>query len=142
MISSTDYRAYATHLRDQHQAIHEAAHSILQHIAAGEQTLAFEELHQFRRMLEQHFREEEEGGCLEEAVARAPYLGEESQRLEREHPVLLRRFDAILQQARTSFAGNLAFVEDFREFVELLAAHEAAEDRVLQHGFQEATPPE
>ena len=142
MISNTDYRAYATHLRNDHQAIQEAAHSILQHVAAGEQALAVQELQHFRQMLEQHFREEEQGGCLEEAVARSPYLGEECQRLEKEHPALLHRYDAILHRARMPFAGNLAFLEEFREFVTLLVAHEAAEDRVLQHGFQEATAPE
>ncbi len=96
----------------------------------------FEEL---RKRLAAHFREEESGGCLEEAAARLPRLGEAVSRIEEEHPRILAALDAL----RTRIAGQLTerdwpeVLLAYRDLSTMLSQHEALENRVLEQGFNE-----
>ncbi len=92
-----------------------------------------------RKRLAAHFQEEEGGGCLEEAAARLPRLGEAVTRIEEEHPRILSALDALRQR----LAGALTSEQwpdvllAYRELATMLAQHEALENRVLEQGFNE-----
>ena len=57
-------------------------------------------LEAIRQEAAHHFREEEMGGCLEEAVAHCPSLSGELTRAEREQQELLADLDELLDRAR------------------------------------------
>ncbi|EAQ82649.1 hemerythrin domain-containing protein [Blastopirellula marina] len=96
-----------------------------------------ERVHRLRENMAHHFREEEEGSCLDEAVARRTTLAPEAREIEREHPELLAELDGLiswlddepplettLQIARTrlnAFAANLK-------------RHEVREDALIRRG--------
>jgi hypothetical protein len=95
-------------------------------------------LRQVRSELAHHFEDEEAGGCLEEAASRCPRLSGEVNRVQAEHPELLRHIDRLIAQAQDScdtLVGRLAFARDFDELCKLLHAHEAAENDILRQGF-------
>ncbi|PQO48001.1 hemerythrin domain-containing protein [Blastopirellula marina] len=94
-------------------------------------------VHRLRDNLVHHFREEEEGCCLDEAVARRPTLAAEAREIESEHPELLAELDGLinwldeeppleitLQNAR---ARLNAFAENLRR-------HEWREDALIRRG--------
>jgi iron-sulfur cluster repair protein YtfE (RIC family) len=100
------------------------------HVVAG--------LRQLREELVRHFREEEAGGCMEEAACMCPRLGPEVQRIEAEHGELLARLDVLIAQAADldeSVAKRLAFDREFNDLCRQLHAHEAAENNILKQGF-------
>jgi hypothetical protein len=93
-------------------------------------------LRSVREELERHFAEEEEGGCLDEAVSRLPKLAAEANRIETEHPDLLRQLDALIKTAsdRETHAPD-ALEEPFRKLHQQLRRHEAAENKLLKEGL-------
>jgi hypothetical protein len=92
-----------------------------------------------RRELAHHFREEEQGGCLEEAVARCPALSADAQALEGEHAQLLSELDWLICRCELGMNATANEVRDIQGAVEALVhklrAHEARENRVMQRGF-------
>jgi len=88
-----------------------------------------------RRDMAAHFREEEDGGCLEEAVSRCPSLAHEVRMIEAEHRELLEQLDAIIAAQRQT---GLIAAADLARFAAAIDRHEAAEDHVVQHGFNVA----
>jgi hemerythrin len=98
-------------------------------------------LQQVRSEMAHHFADEEAGGCLEEAVSRCPRLSAQAERVQAEHPELLRQIDKLIAQAldsRQSLENRIAFEKEFDELCSLLHAHEAAENDLVRQGFGRA----
>ena len=141
MSNVDECRAYVVHLRIEHRELHGA----LQRIKHGwtdanaeyDLPIVVQELRDLRTRLAEHFAEEEGGGCMEEAVGRCPRLGQEADRIEREHPALLAELDEII--ARTQLALELGQTnqnhQTFRDFAQKLFAHESAENHILEVAF-------
>ncbi len=97
-------------------------------------------LHALRSHLQRHFSQEDCGGCIDEAVARAPRLAAEASTLEHQHPELLLSLDTVIAEFehRPTSVANWQFVADqFAQFSRKLLAHEATENRILSQGFNE-----
>jgi hypothetical protein len=89
-------------------------------------------------LLKRHFRQEESGGCMEEALTRAPRLCAQARAIEREHAGLLARLTALLDRLRDAPATDDVWRQldlDLRGYFSDLLAHEAAEDRLLRDAF-------
>jgi hypothetical protein len=92
-------------------------------------------LQQFAQEIATHFTEEEEGGCVEEAVCRCPSLSHEASVIERQHRELRAQL-ATIQQAVDTAPSQAKTL--FADFCGLIEEHEALETRVLQRGFNTA----
>jgi hypothetical protein len=93
-----------------------------------------QELEGLAKHLSEHFRQEEAGGYLEEAVTRLPRLASLVDSLERQHPPLEKQLSVLIGCARAAQdIGTLKRM--FESFCTTLLAHEAAEDRVLEEAF-------
>lgn len=128
--------AYVQHMDSEHHRLNgelAALHAMLGR--AGSRTDIVAEMEKLRGQLSRHFHEEEEGGCLEEAVSRCPSLAHEVSLIEAEHRELLKQVDAMLARERTAHATTS---EEFGDFMHAIERHEAAEDHVLQHGLNVA----
>ncbi len=88
-----------------------------------------------RNELDRHFNEEEQGGCIEEAVCRCPSLSQDATRVEQQHPGLLEQLDNIISRTRTVPCVIADIEHDVADFASQLMAHEAAESRILQRAF-------
>jgi hypothetical protein len=139
--------AYANHLLAEHRRVHGLLNRIEQQwslTAGGPQpsgniAALREGIEELRSELVRHFAEEEAGGVLEEAAARCPDLGREETRLEDEHAVLLADLDRIVAGLGTAARVGLIpgeLKEAFERLVDSLKAHEAAENCLLEQGFQ------
>jgi iron-sulfur cluster repair protein YtfE (RIC family) len=138
-------RPFIDHLlaehRRLHKLIHQARTSIVQSGGPdGDESCegVAEILCNLRRELQQHFTEEEEGGCLDEAVSRCPRLSHDAQRLENEHVDLLAEVDRLIVEASdcgSHVENRVALQRDFDELCRQLHAHEAAENDLLRQGF-------
>jgi iron-sulfur cluster repair protein YtfE (RIC family) len=99
-----------------------------------------EALLSLRLQMESHFRKEEAGGVIEEAVTRIPRLAGAAAHIQSEHPELLQRLDKALRMAEVT-GPKSADWEKTRlavdEFTTAMLTHEAAENRLLQQGFNE-----
>jgi hypothetical protein len=97
-----------------------------------------ETIRRLRMELVHHFAEEEEGGCLDEAVSRCPRLGPDARRIEAEHQELLAKLESLLAQAtdgEISVQDRVALEGAFDDFCRQMRAHEAAESDVLRQAF-------
>jgi hypothetical protein len=95
-------------------------------------------LKRVREELAGHFAEEEDGGCLEEAVCSGRDLSAALRQIEKEHPLLLARLDQLIEMARSTnkTAQDWASLrEAFATLCHDLHAHEAAENDLLRRGF-------
>lgn len=138
--------SYVVHLRAEHQRVDELLRQIERDwLVLGNQTLPqsavlqmTETLVQLRRELGDHFHEEEEGGCLDEAVSRCPKLGHEADRIEREHPSLLAELDELISSLQSKHRRPKSMAElhhRFEQFARILQAHEEAEDQILENAL-------
>ena len=128
-------QGYVRHMDEQHKRLNEELRRLHDELQAGVPRAAMlDDLEAMRRDLAAHFREEEDGGCLEEAVCRCPSLAHEVRMIESEHRDLLAQLDAMIARQQ---AGTIAS-SDIERFAAALDRHEAAEDHVVQHGFNVA----
>jgi hypothetical protein len=92
-----------------------------------------------RSALTHHFRDEEQGGCLEEAVARCPALSADVQAIEAEHPQLLAELDSLIRRCGASTTCTANEAEEVQIAVQALVnklrTHEALENRIMERGF-------
>jgi hypothetical protein len=87
-----------------------------------------------------HFDQEEQGGFLEESIARMPRLSAAAREVVAEHPQLLAELDALLadlpvgdiREEVWQVAGH-----GFATFTDHLLAHERNENAVVQQGYNE-----
>ena len=98
-----------------------------------------EGLKRIRRELEHHFREEEQGGCLEEAVAQCPALSADVQAIEAEHPQLLAEVDSLIRRCGSYMTCTASVAKEVQIAVQALVhklrTHETLENRIMQRGF-------
>ena len=137
-------RSYTEHLHAEHRRLHRLLTQMRASVGQSVGTdgnSSFTDVTQvlrgLREELQHHFAEEEAGGCLDEAVSRCPKLSTEVRRIENEHPELLATVDRLIVLARAG--GNpddrQVLNRAFDNLCRQLEAHEAAENKVLSHGF-------
>jgi hypothetical protein len=99
------------------------------------------ELYTLRTTLTDHFRREEAGGFMEEAVCKRPGIGQAADKIVQEHPVLLKKLDEVIDLLTNKTKLSLATWHDahakFIDFVKHQHQHEHCETEVLQQGFNE-----
>jgi hypothetical protein len=140
-----DSRTYVEHLRNEHvhidQALLELQHLFAQTAESREADPAcvlVAKLKSLRDELRKHFRDEEEGGCLEEARSRVPCLSEDVRALQAEHVEFLATLDEMIPRAEALVAQAATFQElqvTFSDFLHRLHTHESEENRILLFGF-------
>lgn len=99
-----------------------------------------ESLRSLRDHLASHFRQEEKGGFLEEAVARMPRLGASVTAIMGQHPALLNELDMIIGSLPSSSESVTAWHQAGRAFAAFatnMLAHERNENAVVQEGYNE-----
>jgi iron-sulfur cluster repair protein YtfE (RIC family) len=97
-------------------------------------------MHHLRDHLADHFAKEEQGGFLEEAVARIPRLSAAVQSILGQHPLLLANLDRVIEDLEASPDDSVAWVRanhDFEAFSARMTAHERSENAVVQSGYNE-----
>jgi hypothetical protein len=138
-------RPYIDHLLAEHRRLHRLIQQTRDMIVQsggpdGDSSYAdvAKVLRNLRSELEQHFAEEEAGGCLEEAVSRCPRLSQDARRVEAEHPELLAEVDRLIVEASDCdchVESRIALQRDFDNLCHELHAHESAENELLKQGF-------
>jgi iron-sulfur cluster repair protein YtfE (RIC family) len=148
MNSTSHYQSLVMDIAHEHrelqQRLKELRHLAERTVSADNLPSALSEIVEallsLRLQMEQHFRKEEAGGVMEEAVARLPRLADQAAHIQEEHPRLLQLLDKTVQLAEVA-GPKLADWEQVRpavtEFTTAMLTHEAAENRVLQQGFNE-----
>jgi iron-sulfur cluster repair protein YtfE (RIC family) len=129
-------QAFIEYLRSEHKQIHQAVVDVEHELHACPRcdTAGLDErLRQLRDTLVEHFKEEEQGGCLEEAVSCAPHLSPDVAQIEREHLSILKLIERLVERSDDCHTPD--FRESFRRFANILHAHEAAENRILHTAF-------
>ena len=125
---------FVVHMRSEHRllkrAILEAVHG-----AHGPLDEFLAQLRHLRDELARHFAEEDEGGCLEEAVARCPAVADQAMWVAWEHPLLLNELDSLTSQLVERQEVSDAWREDFLRLTKKLIAHEEAEDRIMSRAL-------
>jgi hypothetical protein len=93
-----------------------------------------------RDHLREHFVQEEQGGFLEESIARMPRLSVAAREVVAEHPRLLAELDTLVDKLPTQDVRDDSWDEaahGFAAFTEHLLAHERNENAVVQQGYNE-----
>ena len=93
-----------------------------------------------RDHLHDHFDQEEQGGFLEESIARMPRLSAAARGVVAEHPQLLAELDALLAGLPVGDIREEAWQAagcGFATFTDHLLAHERNENAVVQQGYNE-----
>ena len=137
--NETNAQAFLHHLLMQHQQINAAADRA-ERAWFGELPASFvlDQVRRLQDIIQRHFREEDAGGCIDEAVARAPYLRGRAGEIESEHPRLLDKIQSIAERLGRLTASTTQYDRlrrEFEEFVEELRRHEAAENQLLEEAF-------
>ena len=91
-------------------------------------------------ILETHFRHEEQGGYLKEALRRAPHLITRTDALLEQHQSLSEQVETLRLLAHSgveSPAWWSRVESDFQKFASQLLNHEHAENNVIQEAFTE-----
>jgi len=146
MISGSGEYAYVERLLAEHRRLEQLIHRTLTAIPDRELLgdtdwlpLLIDGLEAIRREAAQHFHEEEMGGCLEEAVVHCPRLSHELTRAEHEQRDLLSELDELMARARRLRSPSLGEAQmldqELRALLHKLRAHEAIENRIIEHGF-------
>jgi hypothetical protein len=97
-------------------------------------------LEELRDHLRDHFVQEEQGGFLEESIARMPRLSVAAREVVAEHPRLLAELDTLLEKLPGRDVRDESWdeaVHGFAVFTEHLLAHERNENAVVQQGYNE-----
>jgi hypothetical protein len=126
--------SFAVHLRAEHRRLHRSVLEAV-HESHGSVSVLADRLRQLRDELERHFREEDEGGCLEEAVSRCPAVADQAMWVAWEHPLLLGELDGLIHQLEDRERVSDAWREDFLRLTKKLTAHEEAEDRIMSRAL-------
>jgi hypothetical protein len=133
----SECQAYVEHLRSEHKQIHQALVAVERDLGAADpqcDSLRMRDsLQRLNETLAEHFAEEEQGGCLEEAICYDPRLSPDVARIEKEHPDILKLLDRLI--GRSAECHTPDFHVSFRQFAQTLHAHESAENRILHTAF-------
>jgi len=146
MITLQTCNPFCVAMQAEHRQMHgiltslrEQLESVVPDEAAKSLPMLRQGLDGLRTRLRAHFASEEAGGCLDEAAARLPRLGEEVTQIEHEHEEILALLNRLFDQAALDLpsAEWPTFVAAYAEFEAQLRRHEAREDAVLARGFNE-----
>lgn len=97
-------------------------------------------LDELREHLRAHFEQEEQGGFMEESIARMPRLAPAVSAVMRQHPTLLAELDALIERLSGGDISGEAWARagrDFEHFSATMTAHERSENAVVQEGYNE-----
>jgi hypothetical protein len=134
-------QAWLTRLQAEQRRVHELLSEARTQIESGKSASykllgAGQTLEKLRAELQRHFSEEERGGCLDEAVARAPCLASEASRLMGEHAELLHALDHLIELVMGPARMRGAKLEtEFARLCHRLEEHEVKEFSLLQRSF-------
>lgn len=95
---------------------------------------------ELRGHLQEHFKQEETGGFLEESIARMPRLSNAASDVIADHPRLLAELDSLLELVGRRDTSGAAWSEasrGFAVFADHLRVHERNENAVVQAGYNE-----
>ena len=98
-------------------------------------------LSDLRDELRKHFALEEEGGYMEEAVARLPSISHDADTLLAEHPSLLAAVDTLISRLDAQSSNEEAWEhrrDEFGRFAQAMMTHETNENWLLKLGFNQA----
>jgi hypothetical protein len=140
------HHSWAEHVETEHRHLCRSIHDLRRAFDAPAETASISvlvaavlpKLMAYRDEMLAHFALEEEGGYMEEAVARVPSLSQNADKLMAEHKPLmaaLERLIARLQKASLSASEWSECRTDFAKFAEQAATHEANENWLLHEGF-------
>lgn len=127
------------HLLAQHRDLHERIAATRSAFAA-EPAKARAALTELREHVAAHFHQEEQGGFLEESIARLPRLSAAAAAAVREHPRLLAALDGLIERLAGPDIPQASWLRagcDFEDFCRQLLAHERNENAVVQEGYNE-----
>src|SRR5262245_21976382 len=133
MRDKSDCRPYVQHLIAEHRRLHallREARTRLANAGGPDGDVTFHDvtatLQRLRRELTFHFAEEEDGGCLEEAVSCCPSLSVEARRIKAEHPELLADVDSLIAQSldcQGNVQNRILFSKAFDDVCRNIHAH-------------------
>ena len=134
------------HLLGQHRDLHARLLALRADFAAEHDAGApppkavRDRLLELRDHLRDHFVQEEQGGFLEESIARMPRLSVAAREVVADHPRLLAELDTLLDRLPAQDVRDESWDEaahGFAAFTEHLLAHERNENAVVQQGYNE-----
>ncbi|MCA9236676.1 MAG: hemerythrin domain-containing protein [Planctomycetales bacterium] len=91
-------------------------------------------------LCEAHFRREEEGGYMREAVQQAPQLSARARTLGEEHEELqeqIEKLRILIHSGVESSAWWIRVQSDFAAFAKQISRHESEENALLQEAFSQ-----
>lgn len=138
-------QAFLDHLCAAHGRLGNLRHAVVDYLErlppnSGLEGVA-ERLRELHAELVQHFRQEEEGGCLEEGVFYCPRLGQRLAELEREHDWLLGSLEELIARCSTDSSLTVSEVaEAFAEWSDALHAHARSENELVAEAFGQSLP--
>jgi hypothetical protein len=148
MFNDLNNNAHLNHLRAEHRRLHKGVLDLKRTFNAwvdsgAQQPVAdiLAELSSLHDELMEHFTEEEQGGCLEEAVSRCPRLADTALRIEAEHEDILDRLRHLVVrlEAQPLTLPEVKAIEGyFLELCQEIQRHEAAETQVMTAAFGES----
>lgn len=134
------------HLLGQHRDLHARLLALRADFAAAHDAnppsakAVRDRLLELRDHLRDHFVQEEQGGFLEESIARMPRLSVAAREVVAEHPRLLAELDTLVATLPTRDLRDDSWDEaarGFAAFTDHLLAHERNENAVVQQGYNE-----
>lgn len=134
------------HLLGQHRDLHARLLALRADFAAAHDAnppsakAVRDRLLELRDHLRDHFVQEEQGGFLEESIARMPRLSVAAREVVAEHPRLLAELDTLLDKLPARDVRDASWDDaalGFAAFTEHLLAHERNENAVVQQGYNE-----
>ena len=134
------------HLLGQHRDLHARLLALRADFAVGHDAdppsvkAIRDRLQELRDHLREHFVQEEQGGFLEESIARMPRLSVAAREVVAEHPRLLAELDTLVDKLPTQDVRDDSWdqaAHGFAAFTEHLLAHERNENAVVQQGYNE-----
>jgi hypothetical protein len=136
--------AYTTHLRGEHRKLGACLRGVEQQFEAdpkrggrrrGAKAQMLASLTDLRQVLARHLAEEESGGCLEEALIRAPQFSRAALQLEHEDRDLLAQLDDLLNRLKIPRKPLRTMEQDCRRLVQRIREHVATESRIVEESF-------
>ena len=132
------------HILAQHRELHALVAAVRHAFAAqaglGDAAAIRAGLATLHEHLRAHFHQEEEGGYLEESIARMPRLSAATQAVLDDHPRLLEELARLMEAVSAAEMPAAAWDRadrDYEQFVEHLMEHERNENAVVQEGYNE-----